>query len=66
MIEVIYSKESKIHLRIDGRTYEECNTDQIENATIEPLGDFMCSLRYDEDVYVYRDHLCVRCFFDGG
>lgn len=61
-IEVIYSTniQTKLHLRVDGAVNEECNTDQIEDKTIRPLGEFICGLGGS----VYPEDLCERCFGD--
>lgn len=60
MIKVIFNDEwvegTKVHLEIDDRAHEECNTDQIDNKVKMPLREFL--LNYE----IVEDDLCLRCF----
>lgn len=66
MIEIIVNHreedEATLHLRVDGRVHEECNTDDIAegNKLIYPLEDFfdLCKSQGDDLEY----DVCARCF----
>lgn len=34
---VLNPKTRRLHLRVDGRSFEQCNLDQIEGAVIAPI-----------------------------
>lgn len=64
MIEVIVNNlgegEATLHLRVDGRVHEECNTDDIANKLIYPLEEFfdLCKSQGEDLEY----DVCARCF----
>lgn len=69
MIEVIVNNlvgdddTPTIHLRVDGRVHEECNTDQIENKLTYALDDFFDLLKEQGEDLEYD--VCSRCFPSG-
>ena len=60
---VVDSTQAKhiVHIRVNGRTFEECNVDQIRHksfvhfASIRDAAEYAQSRQYE---------LCERCFYD--
>lgn len=63
MIKVIYNSQTDepvYHLQVDGRVFEECNTDQLEDKVVISLVDFI--MEFDIMEFDIEDQLCERCF----
>lgn len=64
-IKVIVNKtgdEYKLHLRVDGRVFEQCNTDDIQGSDEYTLEDFFDLCKEQGEDLEYS--MCARCFPD--
>lgn len=61
-IELIVNNSTQVaHLRIDGRTFEECNIDQILIKSISNQSSVRAAAEYAQAADY---ELCERCFYD--
>lgn len=61
MIELIVNNSTQVaHLRLDGRTFEECNIDQILIKSISNQPSVRAAAEYAQAA-AYE--LCERCFY---
>lgn len=62
MIELVINIETKVaHIRENGKTFEQCNIDQIRTKSVRDHVSISSAAEYAESAGYA---LCERCFYD--